>query len=251
MSKNTYSLLLFILLISLTSPAFAEDKPVLSLEVIDPLIEVRTGPGRGYPIFYVMEQGEKIDVLVRRDGWYEVRSANGRTGWVTPSQLSRTLQTTGEPADLPTVSFGDYLSNTWRVGFSAGRVVSGDTADIFSAALSYRFNTWFALEAEAGRFFDASDRGSFYGGNLLFEPFSQWRASPEFILGSGRRLSSTQPELPQQEDKNLRFINYGLGLNYYLGRNFVVRTDYRWTAVSEDNDTVTLESWKLGFNTFF
>lgn len=249
MSKKTP--LLILLLICLPLLSFAQDKPALSLEVIDPFIEVRTGPGRGYPIFYVMEQGENIEVLVRRDGWYEVRAENGRVGWVSPSQLSRTLQATGEPADLPSVSFGNYLTNKWRIGFSTGQVVTGDTADLFSVAASYRFNSWFALEGEYGRFFDSSDRGNFYGANLLFEPFSHWRLSPELILGSGKRSSSTQPELPQEEDKNFSFINYGLGFNYYLGRNFVVRSDYRWTAVSEDNDTVTLQSWKLGFNTFF
>lgn len=244
------ALSLFLFLVSVSPSGFAEE-PALSLEVIDPFIEVRTGPGRAYPIFYVMEQGETIDVLVSRDGWYEVRSENGRIGWVSPSQLSRTLQATGEPADLPTVSFGDYLKNKWRIGFAAGQIVKGDTSDMFSIAASYRFNSWFALEGETGRFYDSSDRGSFYGGNLLFEPFSQWRFSPELAIGSGKRSSSTQPELPQEDDKDFSFVNYGIGLNYYLGRNFVVTSEYRWTAVSENNGTVTLGSWQLGFNTFF
>lgn len=240
-----------ILVLSLPQHAFAQDLSELTLEVIDPFIEVRSGPGRGYPVFYVIEQGEKINVIVRRDGWYEIAAENGKNGWVNPSQLSRTLQSTGEPADLPSVSYGDYLANKWRVGFSAGKFVSGDNSDVFAATLSYRFNTWFGLEGEGGRFYNATDRGSYYAANILVEPFSQWQFSPEFLLGSGKRQSSTQPELPKEDDKNLSFIHYGIGLNYYLGRNFVVRTDYRWSAVSEDNDTVTLESWKLGFNTFF
>lgn len=252
MMKKTISLLiLFCTLISLSEIASAQDDSLLSLEVIDPFIEVRTGPGRGYPIFYVMEEGEKIDVLQRRDGWYEVRGANGKIGWATPAQLSRTLQETGEPADLPTVSFGDYVKNKWRIGFSAGRFFAGDNADMFSAALSYRFNSWFSLEGETGRFYDSNARGSFYGANILVEPFSQWRVSPEFVLGSGKLSTGTQFEVISADEKDASYINFGGGANIYLGRNFMMRLDYRHTPVSIDNDTVTLKSWKIGFNTFF
>ena len=34
-------------------------KEPLWLEVIDPYVEMHSGPGRGYPVFYVIEQGER------------------------------------------------------------------------------------------------------------------------------------------------------------------------------------------------
>ena len=58
-------------------------KEPLWLEVIDPYVEMHSGPGRGYPVFYVIEQGERVDVITRRPGWYEVRTQDGKTGWTT------------------------------------------------------------------------------------------------------------------------------------------------------------------------
>ncbi len=226
--------------------------PLLSLEVIDSFVEVRTGPGRGYPIFYVVEQGEAVQVLTRRAGWYEVRAQNGKTGWATSKQLSRTLQATGEPADLPSVSFGDYQKNKLRIGFTTGEFFSGelDGADLFSATVSYRFFGWLSLEGELGKLFNSEVEGEFYNANILIEPFSHWRLSPELILGAGEISLENQPELASLGIDNSSFENYGLGLNYYLGRNFVIRGEYRWYSVSAD-EKVNLDSWKIGFNTFF
>ena len=244
-------ILLTLLLTAFSALSVADNDQPLTLEVIDPFIEVRTGPGRGYPIFYLMEQGEAIDILVRRAQWYEIRGENGKVGWVNAAQLSRTLQNTGEPADLPSVSFGDYLKNQWRVGFSSGSFVAGDNAEIFTVSLSYRMYSWMGIEGEIGRVLDSDSQGRIQALNLLFEPFSQRRLSPEFILGSGKLSFESQPELGNIDNSNASFINYGLGLNYYLGRNFLVHGDYRWYPVSTNSNTVTLKSWKIGFSTFF
>ncbi|MBX2807579.1 MAG: SH3 domain-containing protein [Cellvibrionaceae bacterium] len=221
--------------------------------MIDSFIDVRTGPGRAYPVFYVIEQGETIAVLTHRAGWYEVRAASGKVGWATAAQLSRTLQAGGEPADLPTISFGDYLKHQWRVGFTSGRFNSGELggADKFSAASSYRVASWLGLEAELGRFFNSGFEGDFYNANILIEPFSHWRYSPELLLGRGVMSVQSQPELTPLGIDNSHFTNYGLGVNYYLGRNFVIRSEYRWYSVSTTNEKAALQSWTLGFNTFF
>jgi hypothetical protein len=235
-------------------PLSADDEDdYLQLEVIDSFVEVRTGPGRAYPIFYVIEQGESVDVLFKRTGWYEVRAQNGKRGWATASQLSRTLQKTGEPADLPSVSFGDYQKNKWRIGFARGEIFDGEIkgTDLFSAALSYRFLSYLSLEGEIGQTFSSETEGDFYSLNLLIEPFSSWRLSPELLLGRGKLSLGSQPELTVLEGRDSDFNNYGLGLNFYLGRNFVIRGEYRKYSISTDTDKTNLDTWKIGFNTFF
>ncbi len=269
-AKKAQRFAVFVLANILATYSFAQNAPVdpaskgtdrsvnsgksfLNLEVIDSYVEVRTGPGRGYPVFYVIEQGETVEVLKQRVGWYEVRAQNGKTGWATSSQLSRTLQATGEPADLPSVSFGDYQKNKWRVGFTTGEFFDGELkgADIFSGTLSYRFYGWLSLEGEVGKLFNSGIEGDFYNANILIEPFSHWRLSPELLLGGGTISLDSQPELAPLGIDDSDFTNYGLGLNYYVGRNFVIRGEYRWYSVSTDDDKATLESWKIGFNTFF
>jgi uncharacterized protein YgiM (DUF1202 family) len=230
-----------------------EKKDSLTLEVIDSYVEMHSGPGRGYPIFYVIEQGERIEVITRRPGWYEVKTQNGKTGWTTAGQISRTLQTTGEPADLPTVSYGDYLKNRWRVGFNTGEFSSGELKDSshFSFTAGYRAFSWAGVEVETGKFFGSDTRGSLNSFNFLIEPYSQWRLSPFLIAGKGTLKIEAQPKLTPLNINDSSFNFYGLGINYYLGRNFLFKSEYRSYTVSTDNNDVSLKAWTIGFNTFF
>ena len=226
------------------------------LEVIDSYAELYTGPGKGYPVFYVVEQSEWIEVLTRRPDWYEVRTEKGKTGWVKASQIARTLKPTGEPADLPTVSFGDYVKNRWRVGATAGTFLSGELqdAEVFTASLAYKPLSWLGGEIEWGRFYGLDINGSMAAFNVVYEPFSYWRLSPTFILGGGELSIGVQPK--QVFDfKKETYFNYGIRLNYYLGRNFVVRGEYRGISLQSSSDqsgtSEELGAWSFGFSTFF
>lgn len=224
-----------------------------NLEVIDPYVEMHTGPGRGYPIFHVIEQGESVEIITRRPDWYEVKAKGGRTGWVKAAQIARTLQPTGEPVDLPSVTYGDYLKNSWRVGFSVGPFNSGElkNVDVFTANAGYRPLSWLGLDVEFGNLYGREVRGDLYNFNAVIEPFSQWRVSPALILGSGKLNIDSQPKLTPLQIDASSFRVYGLGMNYYIGRNFVVRAEYRQYTVSIESTDENLNSWKVGFNTFF
>lgn len=223
------------------------------LEVIDPYIEVHSGPGRGYPVFYVIEQGERVDIITRRPDWYEVRTESGKTGWTTAAQISRTIQTTGEPADLPTVTHGDYLKRSWRAGFNSGQFSSGEleSSELFSITAGYHPLSWLSAEVEGGKIFGTDIKGDFYSVNLVVEPFSEWTLSPVIMLGRGSMKIDSEPKLVPLEIKDSSFNQYGLGFNYYLGRNFLFKGDYRAYSVSTDNNNVSLKAWTIGFNSFF
>lgn len=252
MRLRLYSVALGMLLTAFAS-ADQTETPFLALEVIDPYADVRSGPGRGYPVFYVIEQGEVIDVLTRRPGWYRIRAANGRTGWASAAQISRTLQTTGEPADLPSVGYGDYVSSRWRIGFTAGQFTGGELADseTFSGLLGYRPLEWLGVELELGTLYGSDVKGEFYGLNALVEPFSQWRLSPLLTLGAGQLSVDSQPKLIPLSIGDEPFQHYGVGFNFYLGRNFVLRGEFRQLNLDLETNDEKLDVWKLGFNTFF
>lgn len=229
------------------------DKKAVVLEVIDSFAEMHTGPAKGYPVFYVVEQGEKIQVLTRRPDWYEVQTQRGKVGWVSAASIARTLQDTGEPADLPSVGFGDYLANRWRVGMAAGQFTGGELkgADTFNASLGYRPLTWLGAELEAGKFFGSDVRGTMFGVNLVLEPFSDWRWSPALVVGTGRLSVDAQPKLVPLSIDEEDHTQLGLRLNYYLGRNFVVRGEYRQLSISTATNNEESELWSFGFSTFF
>ncbi|TQV74206.1 SH3 domain-containing protein [Exilibacterium tricleocarpae] len=233
--------------------AGAPDQSPLQLEVIDPFVEMHTGPGRGYPVFYTVEQGETIQVITRRTGWYEISTADGRKGWARADQVARTLLPTGEPVDLPSVSYGDYLKNSWRAGFNAGQLSSDEIKgmDTFSFTLGYRPLSWLGVEVESGKLYDNEIRGDYYNLNVLVEPFSHWKLSPALVVGGGSIEIESQPELTPLEFEDESFYSLGLSVNYYIGRNFVVRTGYQSYTISGEDDDERLDRWNLGFNAFF
>ena len=49
----------------LAAAAQADDN-LQKILVADPFIELRTGPGRGYPIFHVAERGQEVVIVKRR-----------------------------------------------------------------------------------------------------------------------------------------------------------------------------------------
>ncbi len=238
----------------LVQPAISKDmKPGVSLEVIDAYADVHSGPGRGYPVFYTIEQGEKVEILTRRPGWYEVRAENGRVGWTTAAQISRTIQATGEPADLPSVGYGDYIKGSWVTGFSTGQFSDGalEGYETFSVTGGYRFLSWLGADVELGRLFGSDASGDYYAANVYLEPFSDWKFSPYVALGVGELSLGSQPQLISFSEKSSNFNSYGLGTSFYLGRNFVIKAEYRWYSVSTDDETESLQAWKIGLNTFF
>lgn len=232
---------------------YIEPAGAMHLLVIDPYAELRTGPGRGYPIFYAVEQGESIQVIARRPGWFEVRTENGQTGWTSTRELSRTMQASGAPADLPSVSYGDYLQRNWQVGMRSGTFIDGelDGSDSFSAVAGYRINSWLGLELELGKILNNDVRGTTYGLNALFEPFSHWPISPFLSLGVGTMDIDSQPKLVPLSIDSADFETYSLGSNYYLGRNFLIQASFRWHSIDAEQQTERTQSWSIGFNAFF
>jgi hypothetical protein len=109
--------------------------------IADPFIELHTGPGRGYPVFFVAERGERITLLKRRTDWFKVEVARGQEGWVHFEQLATTLDLDGDVFDLPALGFGDYSARRWEVGalygdFGGANVIAAYGSRSFTPNLS-------------------------------------------------------------------------------------------------------------------
>src|SRR5215510_11340806 len=96
--------------------AAGAEREYREVAIADPFIELHTGPGRGYPVFFVAERGEQIELIKRRTEWFKVRVARGEEGWVHFEQLTTTLNLDGQPFDLPALGFSDYAARRWEVG---------------------------------------------------------------------------------------------------------------------------------------
>ena len=54
---------LLLTLLTLAAGDALAKKPVYQVVIVDPYIELHTGPGKGYPVQFVVDRGETIDVL--------------------------------------------------------------------------------------------------------------------------------------------------------------------------------------------
>lgn len=222
----------------------------VQLSVIDSYLELHTGPGRGYPVFHTMEQGETVYVHRRRTNWFYVSDRRQREGWVKQEGLARTLAPTGLPAALPDTQHGDFLAQQGRVGFTLGKQSNAETATIMAG---YRLLSFAGIEAEYGQIFGDQIDGTTYGFSLLIEPFKQWSFTPFLSKGYGwqRWQQKEKQQIGSNNHFNSRYEYTGIGINYYIGYSFVIRGEFRNVHLSGDNNALTNNAWRLGFSSFF
>jgi hypothetical protein len=241
-------LLLSLCLLFAATGARAE-KEYREVVIDDPFIELHTGPGRGYPIFYVAERGEQIELLMQRTEWFKVKIERGEEGWVHRQQLKTTLNLDGEPFDLPGLNIEDYQARRWEVG-----VLYGDFGGANAISTYGAFNLTQNLSGELwvtqvlGRFSDSTLANL----NIVHTMYPEWRASPYFTLGAGAIHTEPKATLVATVDRTDSVAHAGAGVRAYLTRRFVFRAEYKaYVVFTSRNDNEEIREWKAGFSFFF
>ncbi|MDF1821898.1 MAG: SH3 domain-containing protein [Alcanivoracaceae bacterium] len=226
--------------------AFAEK---ISVQVADPYLDVRSGPGRGYPVFHVVDQGDWIEVIKRRTQWIKVRTPRGQTGWVFRQQLSRTLDGTGDYVALEEIDQSEFYRAHGEFGVAIGEI-DGITSLTISAGYSFTENLQADLlfsEATGSR---SSTRLLSLG--LQHHMFPRWRYSPYVLVGAGDIEVTPRTVLVSPEVESNRQVHAGVGVRAYLTRTFVFRAEYRtYVVLTDSNDNDELEAWRTGFSVLF
>jgi hypothetical protein len=229
--------------------AAGAERQLREVTIADPYIELHTGPGGGYPIFFVAERGEQIALLMRRTEWFKVRVARGQEGWVHFAQLTTTLNPDGEPFDLPALGFSDYEARRWEVGalygdFGGANVIGMYGSRTFTPNLSGE--AW--VSQAIGRFSDST----MVTLNIVHLMYPDWRASPYFTLGGGVIKTEPKATLVATTDRTDNVALAGAGVRVYLTRRFVFRGEYKTHVVfTSRNDNEEVQEWKAGFSFFF
>lgn len=227
---------------------FGSPEPVKAT-IAEPFIELRTGPGRGYPIFYIAERGEQIDILKERTDWYKVRTRRGKEGWAFADTMAKTLGADGEPLAIPLPDFEDYTHRRWEAGMMAGDFGGADEVSVYGA---WHFTRNLSAEVDVAQFFGDFSNGKYVTLNLVHQPFPHWRLSPFVALGGGIVDTDPKSTLVQTEDSTDNMLDAGIGVRYYLTRRFLVRAQYKNYVVLTSRDShEKIDEWKLAFSAFF
>ena len=114
-------------------PAKATQDAADRLQITDPYIELHTGPGRGFPVFFVALRGDWIGIDLRYTDWYKVHTEDGKIGWVHRNQLLTTLTAAGEKKSFRDILVDDYLNRRIQVGAAWGRFNSDPMLKVWTS----------------------------------------------------------------------------------------------------------------------
>lgn len=232
-------------------PAFAADdaKVTEQVQVTDPYIEMRTGPGRGYPIHHVAARSEWIVITLRYTDWYKVRTADGKEGWVQRQQLENTLTEAGSNKTFRDVLVDDYLRRRAEMGASWGRFKAEPMLKLWA---SYRLAETINVEGTVGQVQGLFSGTDFWHLNLQIEPWSDKRLAPFLGLGFGKFKNIPNTSLVSAIPTDAKLANAGIGVRYYLTDRFVVRADYSiYTAFVSDQRNLEYRAVTAGLSFFF
>ena len=243
--------LVYLLLISFLplSVLADEEDEYQTVKVAEPFIEFHTGPGRGYPVFHIVEKGQSLLLIKKKTQWFKVRSSKGHEGWAHEDAMQKTISGDEQLFDAGNFLQQDFTEREWEAGVLGGDFGGATSLAIYSGwNFTQNLSTEISISQALGNVADIR----FATISLLHQPFPEWRVSPFFKLGGG--IIQTRPftTLIQTQDRTDEIVNVGLGVKAYVSRQFFIRMEYtRYTILTSRNDNDEVEEWKLGFSVFF
>jgi len=231
-------------LILLAQPASAKEKRYPRAKVMEPFLEIHTGPGRGYPVFYIAEKSEEVFLMKRRTDWFKVRLFSGQEGWVHYKEVDKTLQASGYQKGWSERFYDNYIDGRLKAGWAWG-VFDEDSALYVRAA--YRFTDGLSAETSLG--FASGDFGdtNLYLAGLVITP---WRGRWFAINGTiGGGLVEIRPAdiLINAKNENFKTAYAGVGFSAPLKRRLSLRGDFRnYTLFVSPKRSREVKEYSLG-----
>ena len=235
------------LFMALSVTALADEPLVVTVN--DAFINIHNGPGRGYPIFHVIERGEAITLLKMHTRWIKIKTSRDIEGWIKRSDVLLTLGPDGKTPDFPDDKKTDYLVNRFEMGASFGDF---DGAKAFDLNLGYRFTKNLSAELRL-----AENTGEFSDNQIiafaiLHQPFPEWPVSPFIGIGTGIMKTIPSSTLVLTEDREDNLLQANIGAYVHITSRFFLRAELTNNYIlTSRNTNEEVKEWKVGFSVFF
>src|ERR1700733_13212613 len=194
----------------------------LVLVVTDPYLEMHSGPGRGFPVVYVVGRDELVTVLYSRTEWYKVRAPHGQEGWVRLADLALTTLASGEPAPIPPDP--DFSPHRWEVGAGYGVYNRQNLVTAYADfSITDSIDAEFVLEQALGTL-DNRYIASF-GLRHTFLPEWKWFSPTAGIGTAYQYIEEKAPPAPLEKNNQMAYVS--LGARGFITPRFVWEGDWR------------------------
>lgn len=225
---------------------FGKDPVFREAVIVESFLEIHTGPGSSYPVFYVAEKNETILLMKRRVDWYEIRLRNGTEGWAHRREIEKTLLAAGYRKGLMERIYDNFIAGKAALGWSTG-TFAGDPA--LYLRMTYALTDHLALEGNGG--FASGDLGGtqLYHGGVVVTPWrARWLAVNGTIGGGVVHVTPTSL-LVNAESGTFPSAYAGVGFGIPLFRNLEARVDVRhFTLFMNTERTREFQEYSAGLS---
>jgi hypothetical protein len=239
-----------LLIVCFAAPgALAKQRDFVQLFVVEPYLELKTGPGRGYPVTQVVTRGEALDLLFRRTDYFKVRTERGVEGWAPVAELVKAQYADGAAFTIDLGDRNGFQTHRWEAGIFAGDF---DGASLVSGYVARSLNDNMKVELTGSQYLGDQRSGYMLEAGLtqVFAP--EWRWSPYVSIGGGIFTVQKDLQRPNLIDRNDETAYIGLGVRFYLTRRFFLRAEGKERVIfTSRNDNEELTEWKVGLAYFF
>lgn len=235
---------------ALSAEEASEDDVVKQYVLIaEPFINIQTGPGRGYPVFYIVEQKGRLGLLKRKYNWFKVVTDDNKVGWVPLEAIQKTTNLDGSPVNFKEYSELDFIQRDYEFGFRAGDF---EGANLLGISAAWQFTENLATEIVIGQALGDFSEVRQITANVTNTPFPDWTYSPYFGVGGGIIKVYPNAALVQEVDRKDEVVFSTIGLKSYITERFLFRVEYRnYVVLTTQETNENIEEWTMGFSVFF
>ena len=217
--------------------------------VAESFVNLMSGPGRGFPIFYVAEQKESVWILLRKNNWFKVRIAKNREGWVHISDMQKMLNPDGSSVSFKQLTEADFERRAWELGFRAGDF---EGAKVLALTAGWQATPNLSAEFVLGQGLGDFSETQQASVSVANSPFPDWVVSPHFGVGIGVIRTLPSASLVQETDRQDEVLFVTAGARTYITDRFLFRVDYRnYVVLTTQETNEEVDEWTIGFSVFF
>ncbi len=242
-------LLLVVISFSVQAKETDEQDEYQKVKIVEAYIELHTGPGSGFPVFFVDQRGNKIRILKRKTDWFKVQTDSNKTGWVSREQLEKTLTEAGVKKSFKDILLDDYIKSRLEFGIAGGLFESEQS---FTLRTGYKLTPNIIFELAYTKIAGKFSSSTLYQGNFNLQLYPDSRLSPFLFIGYGKFENVPATSLLAGRTSTLDMGNAGVGIKFYLSDQFYFRAEAStYVVLVGDNRSDEYSHLSAGFSFFF